>query len=761
MVHLSNVRAKDGAPRIENTGIELGSGPSEVPGEIGLGPVHGSGMGSLLKKLGLVAAVTSLAFGMGGCAMMQLGSRIGPPTGAPLANMSCAQLQNVQAPSVDSLNMSAPTNGPTAADNDSDGAQPQGIKGVLVSKLLKMVNGRLETGITESRTIANLPADGALGVHFTAKKVASDDATAQQKRYLAAHPGQAFFEVDALADVTGLGLSAPFNSGMFNASIGFTAGGSLKISTINPYGLNPDQIPILKTQLLATRQQLRDFAKISGAEQILEGAGNFGVNGSAGIGAHTTAGPLDVSATLGVQGSVVATGDLQIRMLSLGDGRVFVKVSKVGDITANESGGITAGATLNDDAITRFRASLPKNALSDYLAGRATDTVKSKVEEYLAFQAQVSASQEKSMTRVAGFILDTRDDTQADAALALRHLEAGPALKAISQGKGAQFVMGEDDSATGRGALVQLGPWKLALLNRLRQDRQFDITTSDGLRRLGFESTFTQNKKGLFHGQRDVAWQGYVTCQNGSSLNYYKLTFTNRDVPADPGNAPREIAFWQRASAAIGAKVDVSGKAESHGLFWHVNPANWGGAKATETVTVWFSGPRIEQRVRTLTPQLIERVWTEKLRILRGWKEPTAWSMANPEHELANRLLDQWGKGGSQAELARQQYGDHFRADIARDYEYRDELRFGIQLAMKLKTMPVESYASAFADLGQRDGDHVWVHLATFFEMVGADETFIESFKLEGNGLKAVAKDSATPTVKGFDDARDELTVPQ
>jgi hypothetical protein len=376
--------------------------------------------------------------------------------------------------------------------------------------------------------------------------------------------------------------------------------------------------------------------------------------------------------------------------------------------------------------------------------------------------ASVGATQEKTWTRVGGFILDVTDDTQADAALALRHLEAGPALKAISEGKGAQFVMGENDYATGKNAVVQLGPWKLALMNRLRQDRQFSVQTSDGLRRLGFESTFSDSRKGFFHGQRDVSWQGYVMCQNGISQNYFKLSFTNRDVPADPDHAPREIAFWQRVSAALNAKIDVTGKAESHGFFWHIDPAHWGGAKATQTVNVWFSGPRIEQRVRALTPEIIERVWTRKLQLMRGWKEPTAWSTASPYYKISNSLLDQWKQAGPerQAQIARE-YGDRFRANIATEYEYRDEMRYGIKVAMSLKTMPVERFASAFADLGERNGDHVYTHLATFFELVGPDETFIESLSLEGNGIKAVAKDSATPTVKGFDDSRDELTVPR
>jgi hypothetical protein len=260
-------------------------------------------------------------------------------------------------------------------------------------------------------------------------------------------------------------------------------------------------------------------------------------------------------------------------------------------------------------------------------------------------------------------------------------------------------------------------------------------------------------------------------CQNGSSANYFRLTFVNRDVPADPDHAPAEIDFFMhRAAGALGATATASGQAQSHDLFWHLG--HLGGAKATQTVRVWFSGPRIEARVKALTPDLIEHVFTERLQYLRGSKELPAFAKANPQSALANSLLDQWNRassvpnrdnGSNMSEKDRigLQYWNLFHFKAATDYEHREELRFGIDLGMRLKTMPIESYADAFAELGQRDGLHVWTHMGTFVQMVGGDETYIETFELKGNGIDVVAKDSAVPTVKGFDAARDELTVPQ
>src|SRR5262249_26934372 len=147
------------------------------------------------------------------------------------------------------------------------------------------------------------------GIHFYEKILEPDDPlirnTPHRAHYDANHSQpHRWLNLRGVTDVSNIGMAFPIPvAGPATASIGWNAGSSLEYSVLRPYALSLEgavEVPkSIEIDLLATRDQIRRFADIEGAQNGIRATGSFGVSASISIGTTGRFGPLDLSASAG------------------------------------------------------------------------------------------------------------------------------------------------------------------------------------------------------------------------------------------------------------------------------------------------------------------------------------------------------------------------------------------------------------------------------------------------------------------------------
>jgi hypothetical protein len=729
------------------------SGASSGANVVPLGPAQSTKVGRFFRRIGVAALGAILGLGaLAGVATLDRA----PAYGAPLTKDAIS--------------------GPLVAGaTDDEPEHHGGLEGKITSLFWKELGDKasIERGI--NRELVHLPANGVLGIHFYERFLQPDDdlitSTPHRVHYDSVHSEpHRWLNLRGVVDVTNLGMSAPIPlGGPATLTLGWSAGTALEYSVLRPYDLSPGgalELPkSIGVDLLASRESLRKFAHIEGSMIGMRGNGNLTASAAVNAGRTFRAGPFDVNATAGVSFQLVASGEMYVSNLSLGDGRVFVLIGRTADLTSTETEGASIGATLNDDAVARARSHLPKGAIADFLAGRATDEINAKVADYLVAQATFSQSQSKTDQHIVGFVLNVDNDEGADAAIALQRLEMGPALSECAQGKDSHFVFVENDKARATSGLIQVSALKLFLMNSLEKERSGKLVADDGTSFEFKQSLFSLDDEGILQKDRNITWEGTRYVHNGTEQTFYHLTFGYNHRPTGPS----DVAFFQRAANIMGAKFAAPITVSKQGNFIsrHFHGAN---GPADEALDVYYTRDGLK-KLQAASDQQLEAAWSQSLQGMRGSKEAPAFTQANPRHELANRMLDQWAylnnhdnppPDDDRTRDARLRlsatYWEVFHEPIWNDATHRQGERDFIREMGSIRGLPEEKWVQAFSRLGRDAHFHMWTHLGAIANIVGHDDTLVHKMTWAGKGVSMLAKDGAY--IPGIDEELGPLMAP-
>ena len=607
-----------------------------------------------------------------------------------------------------------------------------------------------------------LGAYGGIGTELKIKPVKPDDGlikndpnrTRYNERMAKEGKGVSWAEVrGAVNPWVGIPLWTPI--GPVNASVGFSADGTVGVSIISPYQHDvPEAAKNLTWKLPLAAETARELSE--GTEVAVRGRGRLAVSAGVRVGDSWVPirGPWSVGTSIGVDTYVTTERELGVRVKRLDGNKVLVSLSDVSTDAGGVVGSVRAGVHGS------INPALPdyQNQYAEKGKGIVGKAISREIERWLSLEAKVVHSRSSSEKELKNYVLDLDDPAAAKAYEALMTLDTrlADALSAEGPESGIRAVwLTEKSKVVSTGYDARFG--KIDLVSGLASAEvaQGQLFMPEGV--IDFD------RASLEHRYQNIVtrwWAGKrETNREFTSANGKEQMHLRHEITVDASTPRSHVRSFLILSRYMGMRDASDGLEQDKTLLksfgtskeivdFNLNAKGLATLLAATPDQLHAAFAKAYEEMDQPTDMFHLFAWEEG----RAWKNTPWLAKDHPKHSEIIKLLEDGPEGAKSHEDGQTRDEQYYWITgrlLYQDSTAYDEAHTLVALIAKLREAKTPTArAKVMGDARTRLGVDSLHELATFAQIVGRDGLRVHQLSLEEKGNKRNLKfDSDGPMI--------------
>ncbi len=401
------------------------------------------------------------------------------------------------------------------------------------------------------------------------KEVLDDPIKVATSKLLAADGSKVFWLLAGGLMESGFKLTRQIVSEGLAGPIGFSTNGLLDFFSFLPHSIHPDASPaeiIKKYRFTLPITPEHALHLLPGSTFQVMGRGTASLSGSL----HYGKGVFSASAGVGTEKTAV----FSVRLIRGSGNTVRLALSRIHrwQINPELKAGVgvnleplsliqhewlaKAGEHLDAIDLEQITAAIPgweeNTRLPDFIKANSIGQLGKILQQYSSFYAKLGIDHSQQQQHLVGYEFDLNEPEAREAFSAMLHLDEATAAQIASQSTAVRRqVYDEDETITKQFFELGFPGKKLLLSYSLRSERE-GFLVYDGSTQIIRSAKSSRNYRGIFSGNREIAWEGLEVMVNStrSSHGYWKFSFKNHDKYSSEQEVTRLILF----AALLGVK---------------------------------------------------------------------------------------------------------------------------------------------------------------------------------------------------------------